>query len=115
MRNIFIVVLISFCFFSCQKKSDVNVKIRSSFKDGKLSVSCDKVSSSKACNYLIYKMNCDKSKIVEGKEKIVCTYTKITEFKLKEKESKTIPNLLKKPEICMKTDVVPTLENCVKE
>jgi len=115
MKKIALFVIICGIFVSCQKKTVTTNKTSHSFKDGVLSVTCEKSPKSGICNYLIYKKNCVKSKIVEEKENVVCTFTKITEFQLKENESKTFPNLSENPEICMKTKIVPTLENCVKE
>ncbi len=115
MGKIFVVFLIFLSLISCQKTVDENVKTNKSFKDGKLSVTCEKSSKSGNCNYLIYNKICGKTTIDDEKEEVTCKFTKISEFKLKEKESKTIPDLLGNPEICMKTNVVPTLEDCVKE
>ena len=115
MKKVFIACLVYFCFISCQKKVDENVKTNNSFKNGTLSITCEKSSKSGACNYLIYNMNCEKPTIVEEKEEITCKFTKVAQFKLREKESRTLTNLLEKPEICMKTDIDPTLENCVKK
>jgi len=113
MRKIALLIIVSAIFISGQKKVDENIKTGTSFKEGSLSVECEESSISGVCNYLIYKLTCDKLVVVDNKESVACTFTEIIKFTLKEKESKTIPDLPKKPEICIKTDIIPTLENCV--
>jgi hypothetical protein len=116
MRKIILLIaltVVSSMFVSGQKKVDENIKTSDSFKEGVLTVTCEQSSVSGVCNYLIYQLNCEKPMVVDNKESVACTFSEIAKFTLKEKESETIPDLPRKPGICIKTDIIPTLGNCV--